>query len=858
MKFNKISTLQWLIAMSLLPCAISASAKVDKAVKQEMNTVVASEKETRNKIMEDLLAQRKEIIRLADEKMFSEADIACVELIKQLEIIPGKLAAEEVVEQKAYRKKMQSRWMEDIMNKAKALAKEGKYEDAISVASTVTVIDEVNGANYCNKFIEDCRKHLKGISYNVSSDISDPDWQKYPDITNPRLNAEEKEKVISLMRKAEELLLLESFESAAETATEVLTIDINNIRAQKLLERTIAPRINRLILAAESYYQANKYEEAIKALEKIYLLDPYNIRATTLLEKTYRKVYSYASMRHAADTQALVAMGEWSWVEPIRVESQDPMTLRKAEVKLSKNPFTEKMEKIIFPKFELQDSTIFDITKELSRRSKFYNPDGKTIDIIVQVTENEKNNNPKFKKKSSVAFSNMPLSEILRYITLNFGLKYKIEDENVIVGDGIDNLILKSFSVRNDLIASILADDLTAAAEETANMGGGRGVPTMPIGGGEATADGGGAASGTINANGEKMKAFFRLRGIEFPEGASILYSQRSNNLSVRNSEDNLRKLSELLDQLMVIQTPMIMTEIKFIEINEKNYEELGFDWNFSVTEKNAAPGSKPWNFFANSKNVRFGENTALIKDINIFPKIKGTVFGGQPNLKVTVHAISQNGRSEVLSTPRLISQSGQSASIKMVSATRYPDSWEAPDIGTSNDNTSTVSFPVPDLGDDMETGIKMTVTPTVAPDNRTITLDLHPEVITYLGHVNSSYPVLIEQGLYDDEGNRIPTNTQLFDVWMPEFGYRTLDVKVKVYDGETIVLGGIVQNDVERRNDRIPFIGDIPLLGRLFQDRQETAVKTNFLIFVTARLINHNGRPLNPLDNTATPNFNY
>ena len=409
----------------------------------------------------------------------------------------------------------------------------------------------------------------------------------------------------------------------------------------------------------------------------------------------------------------------------------------------------------------------------------------------------------------------------------------------------------REFLVRDDLIADITSSGAApaAAAAEPAE-GGTEGAAAAPA-----------ATAANSSADVAKMKKYFSDRGISFPAGSSIRYNKRKNCLEVINSEENLRKLDELLLQLSAIEVPMVMTEVKFIEVAERDFNQLGFDWNFSLTDETRGNGL--WNFSTSTNFVTQEEQnnrpTAFIQNLNLLPNFDDDWGGLKPSLNVTVHALSQNDNAEVLTTPRLISKSGMSASIRMVTETRYPDSWEAPEIETESDNITTISFPVPDLGDATPIGITMNVTPTVNPDN-TITLDLHPEIITFLGSANSGYPVSVQQGVVNREtGQMVPTMlNESFNIWMPEMGVRKIDVKVKVEDGETIVLGGIISNTVERQEEKMPLLGTIPLLGRLFQNRKEESSKTNLLIFVTARLINTDGRPVKMIEDNGTPHFNF
>ena len=409
---------------------------------------------------------------------------------------------------------------------------------------------------------------------------------------------------------------------------------------------------------------------------------------------------------------------------------------------------------------------------------------------------------------------------------------------------------MQTFLVRDDLIADITSGGAPAAAEVSVADADGGEAAAAPV-----------AAPASSSADVAKMKKYFSDRGISFPPGSSIRYNKRKNVLEVINTEENNRKLDELLLQLSAIEVPMVMTEVKFIEVAETDFNQLGFDWNFSLSDATRSNGL--WNFSAGTNFLSQEEvnnkPTAFIQNLNLLPNFDDDWGGLKPSLNVTVHALSQNDNAEVLTTPRLISKSGMPASIRMVTETRYPDSWDAPEIETESDNITTISFPVPDLGEATPVGITMSVTPTVNPDN-TITLDLHPEIITFLGSGNSGYPVPVQQGVVNREtGQMIPTMlNETFNIWMPEMGVRSIDVKIKVEDGETIVLGGIISNTIERQEEKMPVLGTIPLLGRLFQNRKENASKTNLLIFVTARLINTDGRPVKMLEDNGTPHFNF
>jgi general secretion pathway protein D len=82
-----------------------------------------------------------------------------------------------------------------------------------------------------------------------------------------------------------------------------------------------------------------------------------------------------------------------------------------------------------------------------------------------------------------------------------------------------------------------------------------------------------------------------------------------------------------------------------------------------------------------------------------------------------------------------------------------------------------------------------------------------------------------------------------------PIFSSRKVTTSVSIWDGQTVVLGGLMREDVQKTEDRTPIIGDIPIVGRLFRSNVDQHIKRNLVIFVTARLINPGGQLVNQVD---------
>jgi general secretion pathway protein D len=129
-------------------------------------------------------------------------------------------------------------------------------------------------------------------------------------------------------------------------------------------------------------------------------------------------------------------------------------------------------------------------------------------------------------------------------------------------------------------------------------------------------------------------------------------------------------------------------------------------------------------------------------------------------------------------------------------------------------------------------------VTPFVGADGYTISLTLIPQVTDFLGFIE--YGNSITLGLAN--GGVAQT---LNSIKQPLFSTRDIVTSVVIWDGQTVVLGGLIREDVQKIDDKVPFLGDVPLFGRLFRSKTTVRSKRNLLIFVTARLIDPAGNPI-------------
>ena len=250
--------------------------------------------------------------------------------------------------------------------------------------------------------------------------------------------------------------------------------------------------------------------------------------------------------------------------------------------------------------------------------------------------------------------------------------------------------------------------------------------------------------------------------------------------------------------------------------------------------------------------------------------------FLGNADLSVILHMLSQRSDTDLLSAPKVVTKSGQEATIKVVTIYRFPQDYDVTIQSTSSGSSggyygssgssSGKILPMvePQNFETQEVGVILTVTPDLSPEGL-INLQLQPKIVSepewrdygmkvpmdaVMGDTNIMTQGL--DGLQNLTSVKSNDDIQWFSVPMeqPFFKERSIDTHVTLYNGATIVMGGLITEERRSMEDKIPFLGDIPFIGRIFRSRSEWSNKRNLLIFVTARLVDPNGRQI--IQNTS------
>ena len=370
------------------------------------------------------------------------------------------------------------------------------------------------------------------------------------------------------------------------------------------------------------------------------------------------------------------------------------------------------------------------------------------------------------------------------------------------------------------------------------------------------------------------LKQIFTAAGVAFPAGSSITYHDRTSTVFIHNTPDNIEAFERVLPNFDAIPA-QVEIEAKFIEISQTDLDELGFNWQIGQYSFGsfAANGGSPATLFGSGNTPNPTASSDITSGLRDSSGIAGdaiqAALGGgaatsggspgqlatlqgiltNPQFQLVIKALAQKASSDVLSAPKVTTLSGIQAQIKVVDEFIYPSEYTEPQVaaGAAVAGVGVAAAPaitptIPSAFKTREVGVILNVTPTVGADKYTINLALTPEVSEFLGFLDYSPGNVTVGGTGTNNagGGSVP-----FKIQQPLFSTRSLSTSVVIWDGQTVVLGGLIKTTIAKIDDKVPFLGDIPLLGRLFRSKATERTKDNLLIFVTARLIDPAGNPL-------------
>ncbi len=656
-------------------------------------------------------------------------------------------------------------------------------------------------------------------------------------------------------------------------------------------QKTVAEMVSE----GKQYMELRDYNRAEALFDKVLIEDEYNVEAMRYLRKIDETRFKLRTTERDATTADMMAKVRQTWNPPTREEVELPATVLAGGVvqaKTGAQRLQEKMARIMIPSIEFRAANITDVINFLVEASIAGDPEATGVNIILNLGVPGESSSAPAPAPSPVTggggdfgdlfgepmgmpeaapatggagvrtitlnLRRISLLDAIKYITEVAGLKFRVEDNAVIItpaGVVSGRVITRLYPVQPSILDVIVekeAETTGARTGEFVEMGGGR----------------------TTIKRGD-VKDFFERTGVPFPAGTSITYNQTISQLIVANTPENLEIFERILAQMNVIPN-QVEIEARFVEIGQNDLEELGLQWmltdNYEFLQKNTGgPISTRERFQVNADNQGFTKGlrffsfdgtTGAVDPASSVTRGTGSNMGGiltvasiltNPEMTMVLQALSQHGNADLLSAPRITTKTGVNAQIQVVREIIYPTEFEVtqPTVQSQGDLVTPPTV-TPGSFETREIGVILNVTPTVGPDGYTIDLTLVPEVAELVDWIQYGSEFTLESaGTVAARGS---SRTFRYNIPQPVFSSRNATTSIIIWDGQTVVMGGLIREELTTVKDKIPFLGDIPLLGRLFRTEGQKSRKTNLLIFVTARLVDPAGKPIHRAEAMAMP----
>ncbi len=696
------------------------------------------------------------------------------------------------------------------------------------------------------------------------------------------------------------------YDEARSLLNDVLAKDPGNAAARKNLEYLDDPirvnpsnsyehtqsvdRVRRSLYRAEGYYNLGRYDEAEEEFKEVLREDKYNVAARRGMERVHQVKTDYYRAAYDQTRAKLLMEVDQAWeiaVAP-RIESNFP-TGSEEPVELSgPELISKKLKSLIIPLIDFDETTTVEEAVSFLRQRTFevdssLDPNNRGVDFIissgagVELGEGSTGSIAS-KPVGALRLRNVPAQQVLDYICESAGLRPRVDQYAVslLPLSGVDDetVYTRTFQVPPNF------PELISGSSNS--EGGGAGDP-FAIGG-----DGGDGGAGIKSRR--PIQEVLEESGVSFPGTSSARFVSSNSTLIARNTATNLDIIEQLINQTKDEAPKQIKILTKFVEIEQDNTDELGFDWALGAPGIGAGSaslvGGVLGNGFARPVAGAFGAGSGIITgglrsgdgaldgdtidailgdpdglggDGSVAPGILGlTGLFGEDALQLIVRGLAQKTGTDVMTAPSILARSGEEATIEIIREFIYPTEYEPPELPNTVGTTGTIAggvlggggstgFPVtpatPTAFETRNTGVTLQINPTLGGDGYTIDLRFAPEIVEFEGFINYGSPIEAPSTTVGGVATSITITENRIE--MPVFATRSVNTGITIFDGHTVSVGGLIREDVQSVEDKVPILGDLPLVGRLFQSKSESRIKSNLVIFVTAKIIDATGRPI-------------
>ena len=641
-----------------------------------------------------------------------------------------------------------------------------------------------------------------------------------------------------------------------------------------------------LLQKAASLLELGDFDKAIDTYKDVLRIDGYNVAARRGMESAEQKraIYFDAARDHTRSKMLNGVNGLWADQVPPNAAALARFAQQTEDARGTlvgnRERIQQRLRDIIIPKVEFTGASLQEVVEYLRIRSRDLDPQGRGVDFVLALTPDAQ------AKPLDLNLHDIPLEEVVRYVAETSNSTTRIDEfavRFVSITEGSTEIISKTYRVPPGFIETAPVQDVPAANPD-------------PF------ATGNTAPGANLSLHRLTAQEFLAGRGITFPPGASAAYSPASNLLIVRNTMDNMGMVDALIEQAETAGPKQVIITVKMIQVRQTDLVEMGFDWlmgGFNVPGSNGIFGSGgtagngrsgnladdfPIQNFAGLPVGQFPVTSGLRSSGEILgkPKLEGLlgenitvppaesrspgVFAvsgvlTDPQFQAVIRAMNQKKGADVLISPSVVAKTGQKATIDVAREFLYPTEFDPPELPQSvgfldagrqisaGNNLAPITPSTPTAFEMRKVGVTLEVEPVISENGREVDLVLTPALtefegfIDYASDINNFLPGTSPSGatimLPQPVDNRII---------QPIFQSNKVTTGVKIWDGATIVLGGVMYEQAIEVNDKVPIIGDIPIIGRFWKSNVTSVDRKNVIFFVNVRVINPAGQPVNQL----------
>ena len=619
-------------------------------------------------------------------------------------------------------------------------------------------------------------------------------------------------------------------------------------------------KVRRLLYEAESFKDLGRYGQSQAFYEDVLNIDPYNTAARRGMEELHRlKAGHYDSAKDQVRAEMLAEVGAAWEVKPILL---DDRAFLEGEFGISAvgRATDEKLRSIVMPFVELDQVTLAEAVEFLRQMSITHDvgeldEERKGISFVVDMGTGE---SEVAKSIMSMRFDlklkGVPLGKVLDYINAATGTKSRIDEHAVIIrpkGAISNDMVTRTFRVPADLLSREA-------------LGGGNGA-----GADDPFADAAPANKGLLPKR-LSPEEFLKQHGVSFPEGASA--SLHRGFLRVTNTGINLDYVEQIVSGIFEEEPVAVVIEARIISVSQNYLEEIGYDWittggrvggdiyydggtpgNGTSVNDFGVPGSNAMTSGLRSGGLTGANNTidTLLKtgttqqtagNVRAPGIIKLVGVFDDTTIGVMLRGLSQKDATDAVTKKTVVTRSGQKAFIESVREMIVPTEYEAAEPANTGAANSPVTSATPVAFRTVKVGCQLEVEPLVGPNRKIVELAIKPTLRRFEGFINYGSPINAPAVNALGAGEALLVGLNAIE--MPIFSVISSNSNLTIGDGQTVVMGGMLEDKSFKYEDKVPIFGDLPWFGRFFRSESETHDENAMVIMVTVNLLDPSGRP--------------